>query len=270
MVLLRSDPVSQTGTAPIVLPTPAQAVGAAPVVATSGAPPTPVLATPSREPEQTPTVAREIRSSPTSAGTAAASATLEAARPPSASPPPASAGGRDSLTGLALEVAALEVKLRSGQFDAVLDYGNGVRSATHARFDLGDGQGEPRIHLTTTYTNAGTIQNSEQIVIGERAWQRGANGGWAPLAEQEGMWGQLQSFLPHVVAATNAEITRGEQAMTLRWYDSRDDADVTLEVDPVTGTPLRLQRTNRTNSQTLTVIYSGWNTPIEIEAPPEQ
>lgn len=272
VVLLRGDTVSQSGAAPIVLPTSAVAASTAPVVATSGAPLTAVLATPSREPEQTPTEARaaEIRSRPTVVRTAAASATLEAAQSQSASPPPAPADGRDRLTGIALEVAAAEVKLQSGQFDAVLDYGNGVRSASHASFDLGDGQREPRIHLTTTYTNADTIQNSEQILIGERAWHREANGRWVPLAEQEGMWGQLQSFLPHVLAATNPEITRGEQAMTLRWYDARDDADVTLEVDPATGTPRRLQRTNRTNSQTLTVIYSGWNTPVEIEAPSEQ
>jgi hypothetical protein len=175
-----------------------------------------------------------------------------------------------SVPGAILELAAVEVRLQSGQFEATLNYGNGTRSSSRSSFDLGDGRREPRIHITTIYTNADTIQNVEQILIGERAWLRQADGGWVLMAEQEGMWGQLQSYMPHVLSASDSQITSDENGLVLRWFDRFADAYVTLEVNPTTGTPRRLQRVSRISGQALTVVYTSWNTPVEITAPPEQ
>jgi hypothetical protein len=158
-VVLRNDPAPQNHAAANILPTSGPGPSAAPAVATRGAPPAENVMPPP-EPRPTPVGARpvELRSGSTIADTATAAATPETAQTQPTIQAPAQGDRREGLTGIALEVAAAELTLQSGQFDAVLDYGNGVLLASHASFDLGDGQREPRIHLTTTYTNADTLQ----------------------------------------------------------------------------------------------------------------
>jgi hypothetical protein len=214
-----------------------------------------------------PVVSRSVVSPAIATATPVVSPAKQPSIPPDSNPNPTA--DATSVPGAVLELAAVEVQLQSGQFEATLDYGNGTRSSSRSSFDLGDGRREPRIHITTIYTNADTIQNVEQILIGERAWIRQADGAWVPMAEQEGMWGQLQSYLPHVLSASDSQITSDENGLVLRWFDRFADAYVTLEVNPSTGTPRQLQRVSRTSGQALTVVYTSWNTPVEITPPPE-
>ena len=53
----------------------------------------------------------------------------------------------------------------------------------------------------------------------------------------------------------------------LPWHDHARNADVTLEVDPETGIPIRLIETVPVNNLVLTASYIGWNTDVEISAP---
>lgn len=267
VILLRQDPsvqseaelsttVTAVGAASLELPTAALAVS-----------PTPARPTTSPVSAKTPTVNLPVKSLATSPGDSIIPS-------PTRLPVPAGQERDTTITPSPLrdftqEVARVEAALQSGSMATVLDYGNGIRSSSWVRFDMGGAQQEPRIQITTAYTNGDTIQNSEQIVIGNQAWHRESGSAWVSLIEQEGMWGQLQSFLPGVSVDLNPEITSDENVTTLRWYDRGRDADVTLQVDTSTRIPRRLQRVNRASGQTLTVIYSDWNTPIEIVPPLE-
>jgi hypothetical protein len=267
VVLLGKDSASQIGAEVIVPVTSiASAVSSASAVALR-APQVSTTAPSSSAATTPPVVSRSV----VSPAIATASPVMSPAKQPSITPHSNlnSTADSTSVPGTVLELAAVEVRLQSGQFEAMLDYGNGIRSSSRSSFDLGDGQREPRIHITTIYTNADTIQNVEQILIGERAWIRQADGGWVPMAEQEGMWGQLQSYLPHVLSASDSQIMSDENGLVLRWFDRFADAYVTLEVNPTTGTPRQLQRVSRTSGQALTVVYTSWNTPAEITPPPE-
>jgi hypothetical protein len=165
------------------------------------------------------------------------------------------------------QVAAAEAALRTGQLEATIDYGNGTRSAAQVRFDLGDTGRVPRLHIITTYQSATGTQTLERITIGDKAWQRQPNGPWTAIAEQEGAWGQVQTFLPHAASVSNPESVSGTNPVVLRWYGADRDTEVTLSVDPATGVPRELRQVGRTTGQVLTVTYSGWNTAVEITPP---
>jgi len=165
------------------------------------------------------------------------------------------------------QVAAAEAALRTGQLEAMIDYGNGTRSSAQVRFDLGTLGRVPRLHIITIYQSATGTQTVERITIGDRAWQRQPDGPWAAIAEQEGAWGQVQTFLPHATSIMGAESDNGKDLAVLRWYNAGHDADVTLSVDPATGVPRELRQVGRTTGEVLTVTYSGWNTAVEITPP---
>jgi hypothetical protein len=163
-------------------------------------------------------------------------------------------------------VAAAEATLRTGELEATIDYGGGSRAAARVRFDLGDAQHVPRLHMITTYQSATGRQTSERITIGDQSWQRQPDGQWMTVVEQEGAWGQVQNFLPHAAPVTNAEIASHDPTI-LYWYDSGLDADITLRIDPSTGAPHELRQVPRHRGVGLSVTYSGWNNPVDI-APP--
>ncbi len=267
VVLLGKDSASQIG-AEVIVPVTTIALTGPSASAVALRAPQMSTTAPSLSASATPpVVSRSVVSPAIATATPVVSPAKQPSIPPDSNPNPTA--DATSVPGAVLELAAVEVQLQSGQFEATLDYGNGTRSSSRSSFDLGDGRREPRIHITTIYTNADTIQNVEQILIGERAWIRQADGAWVPMAEQEGMWGQLQSYLPHVLSASDNQITSDENGLVLRWFDRFADAYVTLEVNPSTGTPRQLQRVSRTSGQALTVVYTSWNTPVEITPPPE-
>jgi len=206
---------------------------------------------------------------------AAAPAKVEPTTAASPSPQPAATHASSAPTAqlpaasAALkQVAATEAALRSGEFAATLDYGNGTRSSSVVRFDLGDASHPVRLHITTTYTDSGKAQTTERIAIGGKTWQRQANGKWVGVAEQQEALAQLQTFLPHAARVVEAQLDSSGPAITLRWYDKASDADVALDADPASGAPRELHQTIRGAKTTLTVIYRGWNTPIEVQPPP--
>lgn len=232
------------------LPTPA-APGSGPVAQESisaESAPAPIEPT---APVSAPTVARSL---PTSGS-------------PAATEMPGPTAGPPTAAEVLRQVAAAEAALRTGQLEGTIDYGNGTRSSAQVRFDLGADGGVPRLHIVTTYQSASGTQTVERITIGDKAWQRQPGGEWTTIAEQEGAWGQVQTFLPHAASITSAETDSSTGPALLHWYDAVHDADMTLQVDLATGVPRELRQVTRGTGLALTVIYSGWNTPVEINPP---
>jgi hypothetical protein len=160
-----------------------------------------------------------------------------------------------------------ERALQSGQFEILSDYGNGMQSSSNVRFDFGGAQGVPRFHIVTTYQSPESNRVVEQIMIGDQTWQREADGTWTAIAAQEGVWGQVQPFLPQAASASSPEATTEGERTVLQWYDAGRDTDVRLELDPASGTPTTLRRATRATGVVLTATYAGWNTPVEITPP---
>jgi hypothetical protein len=244
------------------------------------------VAAPPTRAARAPTVAAlaaPVVASPATAGGAAAGTAVGTAAapspPPTASPaPPATAaspsgGGQASpapsrpasVAALREQAARAEAALRTGELEATIEYGNGARAALVLRFDLRD-ERAPRLHLTTSGGEAGA-QPLEVVLIGDRAWQRQPGGHWAPTAAREGLLDQLQALLPHAASAANAEAVPAADGAALRWDDAARNAEVTLQVDPAAGVPRQLRLVGRPSGARVTVIYRGWNTPVDI-APP--
>jgi hypothetical protein len=188
------------------------------------------------------------------------------ASPRSASPASATPGDQDAPAVWRRAVAA-EAGLRSGRFTATLTYPDGARATAQVVFDLGSGPGPPRLHLTSTYQSAAGARTTEYVVIGNTGWQRGPDGRWAPAPGHEGVWGQIQTYLPHADAATRPTLERSGDAAVLRWADAGSNADVALTVDPASGIPRELRRTTHGSGLVLVVAYTDWNVPVDITAP---
>jgi hypothetical protein len=154
-----------------------------------------------------------------------------------------------------------------GRIEATLADRDGVRSSALVLFDLGDSQRAPRLRITTTYTGTAGAQTIERITIGDQLWQRAPDGSWTTAAAQESVWHSIQPFLPHADAAPQPGSADEAGSTALWWYDAGSDADITLLVDPATGVPQRLRQAVRTTGVVITILYAGWNAPVEIVAP---
>ncbi len=163
-------------------------------------------------------------------------------------------------------VAAAEAALRTGQLEATITYGSGLRSSARVRFDLGDERHVPRFQITTTYEGTNGVQTTERITIGDQSWERQQDGQWTVMPARESALKQLQVFLPRTDSISNVTRVTVEGTYVLRWYDAARDADVTLRVDTA-GIPQQLRRVSRANGLTRTVTYRGLNTPVEITPP---
>ena len=172
------------------------------------------------------------------------------------------------LAEVLTRVSRKESELRSGRFEVVLDLG-GQRSVADMRFDLGDQTLDARLHTTTTYVGSESSRTQERITIDEQSWQRQQGGRWLSVPEDEGVWGRLQEYLPGVSAVREVALQSSDSRVSiLRWRDDVRGADVSLQVDTATGTPLKLSRQDRATATDLTVTYTGWNVPVEV-VPPE-
>jgi excisionase family DNA binding protein len=192
-------------------------------------------------------------------------APTEAPSPTAASPTPADVPL--SAEAMLQRFVAARAALRTGQLQAVLDYGTKTRASAQIDFDLGDKHSAPRFHMVTSYAGVGKALTTELIVIGDKAWQRQQDAPWTVAAEQPGAWEQVAIYLPAIDSTMDLKMAPEANTVTLHWYDAGRDADVTLEVDPVTGVPYTLHQTPRATGLALTVIYSAWNHPIKIIAP---
>lgn len=166
------------------------------------------------------------------------------------------------------QVAAAEAGLRTGQFIVTTDSGDGTRVVEAFRFDLGDGQYPPRLHVLATYEDSGAIRITEQLTIGERSWQRAGDGPWLPAETQQDVPTQVYMILPQVELATNPSSSVDGTVVLLRWRNAFDNADVTLEIDPNNGVPRQMERTDRTSGARRSVRYERWNEPVDIMPAP--
>jgi len=165
-------------------------------------------------------------------------------------------------------VASAEAALRTGQFDATIDSPGGSRTTAQVWFDVGDLEHPSRFHIKTTYKGSSpTPTVVERILIGNRAWQREQSGKWTAIPEQEGALGQLPAYLPRIASAPGPGVETSDDVTTINWYDEARDVEVTLQVDTSTGVPRQMQQVTRKNGSKLVVVYTGWNTPVEIVPP---
>lgn len=172
-----------------------------------------------------------------------------------------------SAARLIESVAAAEAALRTGELTATREYGGGASSSTHVRFDLGDGQQEPRLHVVTTYRGAREAETVERLLVGGQTWQRQPDGSWSEQPAQEDVETELRAFLPRASTIVSAEAVGAAEEAQLRWHDFERNADLTLLVDPATGIPRELSQVLLTTGEALTVVYSGWGTPVELPSP---
>jgi hypothetical protein len=243
-----TDDAQQTDTTPIRA-SPISTNAAAAAVATSGtAPNQPTL----------PAVIAAAAQNPTLPPTATVA-------PATAEPVPTSGTAR--ATDVLKQVIQAEAALRTGEFEATMDYGAGAGSAAKLSFDLGGQDQLPRLHMTSIYKSATGTQTVELITIGDQSWQRRAEEPWAAVTEQQGVWEQVQAFLIRAASIEPPEMISGTNPVELRWYKADTDTDVTLIVDPSTGVPSQLQQVSRKRGETTVVTYQSWNTPVEITAP---
>jgi hypothetical protein len=167
------------------------------------------------------------------------------------------------------QAARAEAALKTGQFEARVDYGRGAHSTVEMRFDLGGGNRVPRVDMTTIYTNSTETEAIRHITVSGQTWQRRQGKDWVLVAEEVGVSGEIQDYLVHADAVASAESDRNLNPFELHWYDASRNADVTLVVDSITGVPRRLRRVARDTGWILTVSYKGWNTPVSITPPPK-
>ncbi|MFN8458077.1 MAG: hypothetical protein U0401_26070 [Anaerolineae bacterium] len=167
------------------------------------------------------------------------------------------------------QIAKAEAGLRSGQFEAVLDFGDGTRSTARVLFDLGSAEDTPRFHLVSTYQNSATsAQTYERITIGKQTWDRQADNSWIESLAQAGVREQVQDFLPQVGLVAAPQLKNTLSRPILRWRDAGAGTDVILHFDPTTGTPQQLRQLTLATKATLTINYVSWNAKsIEIKSP---
>ncbi len=166
------------------------------------------------------------------------------------------------------QIATAIGSFRSGQFETQIAYANGTTSTVSMRFDLGDGAQPARLYSSTTFQGATGGRTAEQIVIGRQVWTRDNGADWVIASTGQPVQEEVGALLPTTSALLTATATG--QPAALRWYDATRDADARLETDPITGTPRRMQQTTRGTGTVLTVVYRGWNTPVEITPPTGQ
>jgi hypothetical protein len=172
-----------------------------------------------------------------------------------------------SAGALRQKVVTAEESVVSGELTATLESNGRRQSSAQIRFDLGGGTRPPRVQITTTYHGATETQQREQLVVGDRWWQRRPDGGWESIPPQAGVWDQVQTYLPQVRTVPPERVGLDDTPATLRWHDQSRDIDVTLTIDPATGAPRHLRQVSRDGKTMLTVTYTGWNAPVDIQPP---
>lgn len=194
-----------------------------------------------------------------------ASSDLRTALPTFVSSTPS--GTTSGATIILQRLAAAEANLRSGQIEATIDFGGGSRSTAQVHFDMGNDQQPPRFHIESTYTGTAGSQTVARTTIGARSWERQQDGRWIARQEQESTLDQVRVFLPWSESISNARIVSESQETLMHWHDLAKNADLTLLVDPATGIPREFHQTMIATGQKLSVIYIGWNDPVDITLP---
>jgi hypothetical protein len=121
--------------------------------------------------------------------------------------------------------------------------------------------------MASTYTGPAGSQVRERIIIGLQQWDRVGGGGWTAGPIQVSVWHQLSTLLPNAAQAHDPQVVATAEGAVLRWVEPSDGAEVTLQVDPATGTPRSLERRTRSTGAVFRVTFVGWNVPVEISPP---
>lgn len=127
---------------------------------------------------------------------------------------------------------------------------------------------ESRLYTRSTYLGVTGSRTEERVQMGMRAWQRQPDGSWLPQAAATGIEDQLRPYLPQIALAVSPQIQDAGSTQVMRWYDTARDADLVLTAVTATGQPQQLVQRARSVSLTLSVAYTGWNTPVTIPSVP--
>lgn len=172
-----------------------------------------------------------------------------------------------TLRELVIEAVA---SMHTGEFEALINYGDGVPTQSEVRFTADSDDDIPRFYIRTIHTSDGETHIFERITIGNRSWQRTHDAGWEYGEAQESAWVQVQQYMPRVNRNLEIEGFRGPDVAVLRWYDPSFDAEVTLFFDPETGELEQQRQVTRSTGVARTINYVGWNNKVEIAPPQEE
>lgn len=229
---------------------------------------------PTAKPSATATLEPTATASPTvtvePTATSTAQPTTVYAAPPSPTPvqpAPTASAVADGTAQLVQRVIDAEEEVKSGRLEASFESEQGNDSTSSITFDFGDAANPPRMHFVSTYTSAEGSRTTELTATGESFWERIDQGTWVENGAREGVWGQVQGYLPGVAAVSSSTPIRVE-GNRLTWSDPERGIDVTLLVDPATGVPQELRRASRSTDTVVIVTYKDWNAPVDIQIPP--
>lgn len=168
--------------------------------------------------------------------------------------------------------------LRTGHFDFTIEYKDGSHVAAALAFDLNkDADHAPRMKLDYRYTydtypesRRVRMLRLRQVVIGDQMWQSSNSEPWpaAPgsISSPDHIAQYLELFLPHGAAMQNAQLL-SDNPRILTWSEVELHRQMTVEIEPTSGVPLQMTRTDSSDGTVMTVAYSGWNTTEAISAP---
>lgn len=219
---------------------------------------------------ETPEVPAGQKIQPTSMPTTSADKhpieTSEQIKPPSTAVPVAqtpTVDVSDSPEYVVQRLAETEAALQSGEISAVVDLGKGTEAQAVIRFDLGTNPSDARLHIHTIYRSEVSSQAIDYIAIGDKHWQRIGEGAW-DIATGHGAMENILMYLPLANRVTGlVEYDAGR----LQWTDTLRGSDIVVTLDPVTGVPVTMQRRTQASGLELKVVYTGWNTPVDILVP---
>jgi hypothetical protein len=221
--------------------------------------PTPPMPTPTAPPP--PTVAPQV------AATTPPIPSIAPTLPPTPSTEPTPQPTAIELATVVERVAGAEAALQSGQIDASIEYPDGARATTRIMFDLGAPGGTPSVAISTTYQNDAQTRTTELIMLGSQVWERVDGSTWEEVENVEGGRGQVQVFLPRIALVAEPQRDSDDRPGALHWYDAARNADIRLQVDPESGVPEQLRQVSRETGSVLTVTYTSWNGPVQIDPP---
>jgi len=230
----------------------------------------PALAAPtgaSRADAPTATTASQANAQPTAAAAAIPGARASTPTLAPTALAPTSTNALPPAAVMLQRVAAAEAALHRGQIEATISNADGTGAWAQLRFDFGDAINPPALHMTSIYTGTTSVQKVERISIGDRSWERSSDGRWSARPAREGVTDQVYIFLPHAESIVNTDLDENTDAAMLRWYETSRDSDVTLVVDPTSGTPRELRQVARATGTVRVVTYSFWNTAVDITPP---
>lgn len=248
--------------------------GAAPTAAAANGPGGPPSRGGPATIERLPPTAALASSGDPTGGALAASPPPTVAPLATAPPPPSASAPTTSPTSEAFTVSETVrlvenavATLRTGQFEAILEYIDGGHSTLQIRFAFGPAQQIAELQLVTTYQRGTGGRSDEYILLDDRAWRR-QGAAWLPTTRHADIQAQFLGYLPHPGTGTGVTAARVAGNVVLHYYDPSLDADMALTVDHRTGQPYQLRQELRQSSVVITVNYTGWNTPVQILPPP--